>query len=77
MPSLDVSVTLKESLHRDPTHKWTNNDVHDIKSLALATPYCDVVVTDREMKSHAVRKKLPERYNTVVLADLSELSRHL
>ena len=24
MPSLDVAVTLKTSLHRDPNHKWTN-----------------------------------------------------
>ena len=77
MPSFDVSVTLKESLHRDPMHKWTNNDIHDIKVLALTIPYCDVVVTDKEMRSHAMRKRLPERHNAVVLADLSELTSHL
>ena len=77
MPSFDVSVTLKESLHRDPMHRWTNNDIHDIKGLAVTIPYCDIVVTDREMRSHAIRKRLPERHNTVVLADLSDLTSHL
>ena len=77
MPSLDVAVTLKTSLHRDPNHKWTNNDVFDIGALALVIPYCDVVVTDRAMWSHVTRHKLPERYDTVVMSRLSELSDYL
>ena len=28
--SLDAACTLKTSLHRDPNHAWTTNDVHDI-----------------------------------------------
>ena len=77
MPSLDVSVTLKTSLHRDPNHRWTNNDIYDIRALALAIPYCDVVVTDRSMWSHVTRHKLPERYDTVVIPRLAELVNHM
>ncbi len=77
MPSLDVAVTLKMSLHRDPNHRWMNNDVYDIKALALTIPYCDVVVTDRSMWSHVTRHKLQERYDTDVISQLAELSTHL
>ena len=77
MPSLDVAVTLKTSLHRNPNHKWTNNDIYDMRALALTIPYCDVVVTDRSMWSHVTRHKLPERYETVVLSQLAELPNHM
>ncbi len=77
MPSFNVAVSLKVSLHRDPNHKWTNNDIYDIWALALTIPYCDVVVTDRAMWSHATRQKLHDRYNTVVISQLAELHCHL
>ncbi len=77
MPSVDVAVTLKASLHRDPHHKWKNNDSFDVMSMALTIPYCDVVVTDRSMCSHLTRHKLPERYETVVFSQLEELPKHL
>ena len=77
MPSFDVSVILKSSLHRDPNHKWTNNDIFDIRALSLTIPYCDVVVVDTAMCSHVTRHKLPERYDTVVISQLAELPDHL
>ena len=77
MPSLNVAVSLKTSFHRDPNHKWTNNDIYDIRALALTIPYCDVVVTDRAMWSHVTRQKLHDRYSTVVIPQLAELHHHL
>ena len=77
MPSLDVAVTLKTSLHRNPNHRWTNNDIYDMRALALTIPYCDVVVTDRSMWSHVTRHKLPGRYETVVLSQVAELPNHM
>lgn len=73
LPSFDVSVTLKTSYHRDPAHRWTTNDIHDIDALASAMPYCDVVVTDKAACSHATRSGLAERLETIVLSDLSLL----
>ena len=77
MPSFNVSVTLKTSLHRDPNHKWTNNDFYDIGALALTIPYCDVVLTDRSMLSHVARHNLSQRYGTAVLSRLDDLLAYL
>ena len=77
MPSFDVAVTLKTSYHRDAMHLWTQNDIHDINALASTIPYCDIVVTDKAMASHAIRTGLAERLNTIVLARLSDLPKYL
>ena len=77
MPSFNVSVTLKTSLHRDPNHKWTNNDFYDIGALALTIPYCDAVLTDRSMKSHVDRHNLSQQYGTAVLSRLDDLLAYL
>lgn len=77
MPSFDVSVTMKTEYHRDPNHRWTTNDIHDIDALASAMPYCDIVVTDRAVAAHANRSGLAERLDTVVVARLAEMLEHL
>lgn len=77
MPSFDASVSLKTSIHKNAKHRWKNNDVHDIHALAVALPYCDIVVTDRAMVSQTVRSKLADRFNTIVLSDLNEISRYI
>ena len=77
MPSFDVAVALKSSYHRDAMHLWTQNDIHDINALASTIPYCDIVVTDKAMASHAIRTGLAERLNTIVLARLSDLPKYL
>ena len=73
MPSFDASVSLKTSLHRNAEHWWTANDVHDIDALAVALPYCDVVLTDGAMASRTVQAGLASRYGTVVLSRLSDI----
>lgn len=77
LPSFDVSVTLKTSYHRDPSHRWSTNDIHDIDALASTLPYCDAVVTDKAACSHVKQTGLARRLSTVVLHDLSELPRSL
>ena len=73
MPSFDVSVSLKTEIHRNAQHRWTNNHVHDIHALASTLPYCDVVVTDREMASLIRRSKLDQHLGTTVLHRLEDL----
>ena len=74
MPSFDVSVTLKTTIHRNGQHRWTNNHVHDIHALASTLPYCDIVVTDREMAALVRRSKLDQRLGTTVLHRLQDLA---
>ena len=77
MPSFDVSVTLKTSLHRNAKHKWKTNDVHDINALASTIPYCDVVVTDKAMSAHVMQTGLAKRMNSIILKSLLDLPNHL
>lgn len=77
MPSFDVAVTLKTEYHLDPYHKWKPNDVTDIDALGSTLPYCDIVVTDKAIASHAVRTGLAERLGTVVLSRTAEVVKHL
>lgn len=58
MPSQRVVIELKTSYHKDPRHRWTTNDLHDIDAMSLALPYCDVVLTDAAVRSHAMRAGL-------------------
>jgi hypothetical protein len=77
MPSFDVAVTLKTAYHRDPLHRWTPNDIHDIDAMGSTVPYCDIVVTDKAVASHANQTKLAERLGTIVVSQLSDLLQHL
>jgi hypothetical protein len=77
MPSFDVAVTIKTSYHQDPRHRWKPNDIHDIDALGSTMPYCDVVVTDKAVASHANRTGLADRLRTVVLSRLSDLVPHV
>ena len=77
MPTFDVAVTLKASYHRNPYHPWTRNDIFDIHAMSTVLPYCDVVVTDKEMTSHVDRTNLAARLNTTVTSSLDSLVEQL
>ena len=73
MPSFDVTVTLKEAYHRNPDHRWTPNDMHDLMMLSSVVPYCDIVVTDKAAASHVNATGLAQRANTIVLSKLEDV----
>jgi hypothetical protein len=64
------------TLYRD--RQWPRkvqaNDVGDIGHLALAVPYCDVVVVERFWARALQETGLAEKYRVAVCADLAELS---
>lgn len=74
MPSTEVSIELKTAWHRNGERDWTVNDIHDIDALALAVPYCDVVVTEKACHHILKVANLPDRLGTVVLHKLTELA---
>lgn len=73
VPSLDVDCEL--TIYRD--RQWSRsvdaNDVRDIGHLALAVPYCDVVVTERFWARALSETGLAEKYRTAICTDLTEL----
>ena len=77
MPSFDVAVSLQVSLHRNPEQDWSSNHVFDYETLAVTAPYCDIVVTDKEMAHHIRASKLNERLKARVLSRISELPNFL
>jgi hypothetical protein len=73
LPSRDVDLELLQLRHRNPQKAWDANDLTDVSALAIAVPYCDVVVTERLWSDLIKRSKLDKKYNTVVFADLNDL----
>lgn len=73
MPSTDVSMALKTAWHRNRDKPWSANDIYDIDAMALAVPYCDVVVTEKACHHALVSTGMDKRMNTVLLRDLPSL----
>jgi hypothetical protein len=73
MPSTEVSIELKTAWHRNRDKGWTANDIYDIDAMALAVPYCDVVVTEKACHHALTAARLGERMHTALLRNLKEL----
>lgn len=73
MPSTDVAVTLKTAAHRNQSKAWATNDIHDIRALSTAVPYCDIVVTEKHAHSVLTAAKVPAKTRRVLLRRLDEL----
>lgn len=74
MPSTDVSMALKTTWHRNREKPWSANDIYDIDAMALAVPYCDIVVTEKACHHALVSRAMDVRMNTVLLRDLPSLA---
>jgi hypothetical protein len=77
MPSSEVSIELKTAWHKNGERSWTVNDIYDIDALALATPYCDIVVTEKACHHILNVAGLAERMDTSLLHRLTDLPRVL
>jgi hypothetical protein len=73
MPSTEVSIELKTAWHRNRDKNWTANDIYDIDAMALAVPYCDIVVTEKACHHALTAARLGERMHTALLRNLKEL----
>jgi len=51
LPHVQVAITLKTAYHRNPTHRWTTNDITDIDAMSVAFTYCDAVFTDKAIRA--------------------------
>ena len=76
-PSLHVFTTLKARKNNQFSETYTANDLNDISFLSVAVPYCDIVVTEEQWVRFTKEKKLDQKYNTVMISKLKELSNYL
>jgi hypothetical protein len=73
LPSRAFAVEIRKLRHANPQTIWDRNDLDDFGALAVAVPYCDVVVTERQWV-HLIREaRLDRRFGTVVLSDVRRL----
>lgn len=73
MPSLTVTIELKVGYHRNPQTKWTSNAIFDIDAMSVAVPYCDIVVSDNQVRSTLQQAKLHETMGTVIISSPDQL----
>ncbi|MGW1354886.1 hypothetical protein ACWCQE_37340 [Streptomyces sp. NPDC002409] len=73
MPSARVATVLKTRLHSNRAKRWSSNDIYDIDAISLATPYCDIVVPDKEYANVLQQAHLDKAMRTAVLRNLNQL----
>jgi len=73
IPTRDVALQLRTLRHRNPQQRWKRTDLADIAALAVAVPYCDVVVTEAAWVDALRRTGLDEKYGTVLLNSVRDL----
>jgi hypothetical protein len=76
-PSRWVEMKLRHQRQANPQKAWHGNDLNDVIALAIAVPYCEVVVTERSWSSMLSAAKVPERFGTTVTRSLQEVASRL
>jgi hypothetical protein len=72
-PTLKVAVDLKYGLFRDASRNWTKNHLADVDAVAVAAPYCRVVVTDADVAARARQTKASDGLSTTITASVDDL----
>jgi hypothetical protein len=77
VPSIHTECELTRYRDRQWSRKIQPNDVRDLAQLAVAIPYCDVVVVEKFWKRGISETGVGRKYGTQVFSDLSELLQYL
>jgi hypothetical protein len=73
MPSRSVEMFLRTKRQGNPQEAWEGNDLNDVTALAVAVPYCDVVVTERSWSAMLNVAKVPQQFGTLVTRRLEDV----
>ena len=73
LPSRRVVYELRRGRHGNPQTKWEGNDLDDLEALAVAIPYCDAVITEKQWVHFGTRSGLDTLYDTRLLSSLRDL----
>lgn len=73
MPSRWVEMKLRRVRQANPQKRWHGNDLNDVTALAIAIPYCDVVVTERSWAAMVSDAKVPRRFDTLVTNSMDDV----
>lgn len=73
IPTLHVLAELRRLGHENPQKRWEANDLQDLRSLAVALVYCDVVFCDKRWHHEIQRSRLAKRYGAHACRRTEEL----
>ncbi|HEY7425706.1 MAG TPA: hypothetical protein VH682_15865 [Gemmataceae bacterium] len=77
MPSINVFLSLIATRDQELTRPIDRNDYKDIMGLAVAMPYCNLVVSEKHWGHMAKRLKFDKQYDTILITDARELPEKL
>ncbi|KUO19762.1 hypothetical protein AQJ91_18310 [Streptomyces dysideae] len=77
VPSAAVTTTLMERNFRNSYKTWTGNDLYDADAMAVAIPYCDVVMADKHVTAQLATSGAVTRCGTLLLSKLTDLHQRL
>ena len=77
VPALDVPLTLGVERDQNADQRIKRNDIRDLAWLAVALPYANLVVSEKNWGHLAKASHLHERYGTTVIFDTSERPQQL
>jgi hypothetical protein len=77
VPALDVHLTLAAKRDQNPDQKIKDTDMRDLAWLAVALPYANLVVSEKNWAHLVKASRLRERYGTTIITDVCELSQRL
>lgn len=77
MPTLYASFRMTFQIQQDTSRKIQLNDVYDEASLAIAIPYCDIVVADKFWASIAKQCRLDKTFHTAVLSSVKDVPSYI
>jgi|SRR5659263_770 len=76
IPSFYIPFILSYYSGCDFNRKIIINDIYDISHLAIAIPYCDIVLPDR-MFAGIAKQRLGQIYPAIILSSIKELEEHI
>lgn len=73
IPTMDIWINLNVLRDNDTSRPIHRNDTNDIAFLAVAVPYCDVVVTESYWAHQLKNNGFDKKYNCIILTSLLDL----
>ena len=73
IPTADVLVAFTKANLKNLNRTWKKNDIHDMDALAVAIPYCDVVVTEKHAYTQMLNAGMEQKYSTKLLRNIEDL----
>lgn len=77
IPTAHCFVELELAKHPDSSNEWDEHDLQDMRALAPAIAWCDVVVTEKAWAAYASRRDLGRVFSTAIYADLTDVLQHV